>query len=327
MALVGIAVLIVGLVAVDILQTMTATGALRPGAGPGFFQSIRPAEEPSPSRAPCPVLAIEQPRGWVATCDARFGVQFAHPRDSDPTVTVTDAAAVGFLTGCQFPVSTGGGVACLWLPSGHGAKNMDGTLFFQLPAAPDGGYLAITARAVDLPALAATLAFYDPDRPIRRTGLLAWRTAVDSPASGALRCHTKALTIEFVRKGQAMNHTRLDYRLTNTSDVPCQLFGWPGLQMQGPDGSDLPTDGRRVASTFMSVGVTGPMLVTLPAGGAAYVELDPATPAQSGPCVSPSRVLVTPPDEYTPLLVAGATFGEVCLGGQVQVLPVFPVEV
>ncbi len=60
------------------------------------------------------------------------------------------------------------------------------------------------------------------------------------------RCHTAGLTLTRAVQGDAgVGHEGMYFTLTNTLEVSCTLFGYPGLQLLGAAANGLPTITRR----------------------------------------------------------------------------------
>lgn len=122
------------------------------------------------------------------------------------------------------------------------------------------------------------------------------------------------LTASFTNPDAGAGQRSVDLVLRNASSQTCDVFGYPGMQLLGPNGQAVPTNVvRNTGST--------PKLVTL-APGASAVSTLAWTAISSGSEGSPceptaDHAQVTPPDEQTQLVV-GWTNGMVCAQGNIQ---------
>lgn len=136
------------------------------------------------------------------------------------------------------------------------------------------------------------------------------------PPEGPARCVAADLdgTIGNADAGAGSRFAELIVR--NTSDAPCTLYGYGGLEFVDASGAATPTDLVRRADP-------GPSLVTLAPGQTAAKKLRwgviPRAPEPAeGPCQTASAgIRVIPPDDTTAFLVP-YDFGSVCSGGRVE---------
>ena len=137
------------------------------------------------------------------------------------------------------------------------------------------------------------------------------------------RCHTASLRASlhtFQWPGQAGSEGDAELGLTNTGNRPCVIYGYPGLQLIGPEGGARPTtverDKRRPATPItLAPGRTAWALVTwrftpLP-------DEENSSPLCGG---KNAGIKVIPPDETTQL-TATAAVGTVCQHGLLTTSP------
>lgn len=122
------------------------------------------------------------------------------------------------------------------------------------------------------------------------------------PAPTLARCHASDLSGERAAIGAAMGSAYSLYRLTNTSQHSCTMYGFPGLQLLDAQNQPLLTTTRWSDGRLAQ---PGPVLVRLEPGQQAHFHLAVGTvPDGTKPaCVSASKLLVTPPDETTALTI------------------------
>ena len=112
--------------------------------------------------------------------------------------------------------------------------------------------------------------------------------------------------------GGAAGSMGLTYELTNTSGSACHLDGYPGLQLLDASGRPL--------STAVSPRPASPTEVDLDPGGHAWFAIE--FPTQTGygnlTCPRSTYLAVTPPNNTTPLRVAGAGGEIAAYGGTTQ---------
>lgn len=162
-----------------------------------------------------------------------------------------------------------------------------------------------------------------PSPPVTRTGAQAAPTATGATGPGApSRCATGMLSAHFTVQGAAAGHRYAALVLTDSSDLTCRVFGYPGLQLLGASGAELPTNVIRLVHT-------SPRLITLHPGESAWTMLrwsvvpGPGEPQQTQCEPTPQSAWVTPPDERTHL-TAPWTMGFVCEHGSIELNPFSP---
>jgi len=145
----------------------------------------------------------------------------------------------------------------------------------------------------------------------------------------ARRCLSAQLGVRLGRAGGALGHIGQEVHFKNISPMSCTLVGYPGLQMLNAAGHPIRTQVLRgIAYTVPTV---PKRLVMLAPGGEASFDLgyDDSTGYDSKKCPVSSRVEITPPDDYRPIMVSwriqpyggGSTTHLRC--GQITVSPVF----
>ena len=333
-----------------------------PHTAPASSARVEPSRSPT---AGCPVDYLgPSVKGWQMECSFQFGIQLSYPPGSPPApdgkpyslslasgsspqgvpLPVTDICEGSLFAGhvlrpygskpVVLPVTVSGEEGCFVLPSPDQPTSMhgNGVVVFKLPTAEGAyafGYVGFEAKL--LPAVAATIRFFGP----AAGGIMEPRqipAGSDQPPPAAVRCHTAALSAQIVFSGSAMNQGRVEIELTNVGQQPCQMYGWPGVQMTDAQGRALPTKNSPTTGLYVEQGPEPPVLVTLAAGGSAYFGIGPLSAAVSpdaNTCEHPSQLLITPPDETTSLRMptnsSRGGFASACGGGRLDVLPVQPI--
>ena len=131
------------------------------------------------------------------------------------------------------------------------------------------------------------------------------------------RCDTSDLSAGLGEALGAGGQSSRYFLLTNVSDHPCGLIGYPGLQM-------LDANGAALATQVSRWGTKWPTVILQPGGVASFEVIwqngfGYATPPPS--CAFPARIEVTPPNAYTSLAVAVQGI-EVCSNGLLEVTSV-----
>lgn len=147
-----------------------------------------------------------------------------------------------------------------------------------------------------------------------------------TPAHAAMsaaidRCHTDELWITPAGSSAGAGHIGILYRVRNKANHSCDMYGYPGAQLLDVNKHALPTTVIR-GPGFLS-GHTQPTTVRLDPGSNAYFALVYAQiPTGTESCSVSHYLLITPPDERTPLFIpAGLT--HVC-GGRLTATPIEP---
>jgi hypothetical protein len=140
-------------------------------------------------------------------------------------------------------------------------------------------------------------------------------TAATTPA-GPERCHTADLAAALGRPDAGAGNRYAVLTLTNTSDRPCVVFGYGGVQLLDAAGKQVPT--RQVRDPRQK-----PQRVLLAPRAVAESTLHwgvvPAgNESTTGDCQpTAATLLVTPPDETEPLRIPWS-FGPVCQQGRID---------
>jgi len=123
------------------------------------------------------------------------------------------------------------------------------------------------------------------------------------PPQPGERCHTAGLDVALDGVDAGAGNRVGTFRFTNTLDVDCTFFGYPGAQLLDAAGNPLPTTVLRGGGTFSSD--PPPMLVAVPPHGAAIFRIHwEVVPVGNEPtCPAATRLAVTPPDEYVALTI------------------------
>lgn len=145
--------------------------------------------------------------------------------------------------------------------------------------------------------------------------------AREARATATPRCHTGGLYIALIpHSGQgATGHLDVVFSVKSLTQQPCYLYGYPGIQLINSGGKNIVTHVQWGTGFFF---INRPKeYVVLKTGQVAYFDVGWThfpTPGQS--CPDTRYLLVTPPDEHTPIAVA-ATLKQIC-GGIVSASPI-----
>lgn len=147
--------------------------------------------------------------------------------------------------------------------------------------------------------------------------------SADSGTSGGRPpwCSTDALSVSLEPGQPAAGNRYAALVLTNSSSSACRTQGWPGLQLTGEAGEEIPTEVVRDRSVPSRQ-------LTLSPGGKASARLHwTVVPGEGDPsdgrCPDPRAVRVIPPDQRT-AKSADWSLGEVCGAGELDVRPLLP---
>jgi Protein of unknown function (DUF4232) len=143
-----------------------------------------------------------------------------------------------------------------------------------------------------------------------------------SPPNQDNRCTAAMLagTVEPTDSGAGNRYVTLIVR--NTSQQPCTLWGYGGLELLNSTRQPIPTNAERNLDP-------GPTLVTLAPGGEAGKTLHWSVVATGdepveGPCQPQAKAInVLPPDETQPFTV-DYELGSVCAEGRIETSAYFP---
>ena len=146
---------------------------------------------------------------------------------------------------------------------------------------------------------------------------------VPAPVSND-RCHSAGLRLSVDGvEGGAGNFVGT-FRLTNTLQVPCTLYGYPGAALRDDAGNALPT--RVVWGGGVLATQAEPTLARVPPGAAAVfrVHWEQVPVGNETQCPTAAALAVTPPDEYAPLILPISIHA--CGGGSLDVGAIQPVD-
>lgn len=143
------------------------------------------------------------------------------------------------------------------------------------------------------------------------------RTATSGAATS--RCGTSQLRAQLAIPDGAAGNRYQKLTLRNVG-AACRMWGWVGLQLEGPGVGLVPT-------TVVHTGT--PTVFTLPGGGTATALLHwNVVPADAEPTTGQCEPVATelrvyPPGQSTPRIPAW-TYGQVCDHGRIEVSPMSP---
>ncbi|MHB8439162.1 MAG: DUF4232 domain-containing protein [Acidimicrobiales bacterium] len=145
-------------------------------------------------------------------------------------------------------------------------------------------------------------------------------SSTTTTAAGATVCAGSDLVGTVSGDQGAAGTTELTIALRNTSAITCGLEGYPGAQLNGSDGSALPTDVVRGGPyAFVSF---APTPVSLAPGASAYFNMGYSdVPTGTTACSAAASMWVTPPNDVDHVTITQQL--EVCDGGRINVSPVF----
>ena len=120
------------------------------------------------------------------------------------------------------------------------------------------------------------------------------------------RCHASQLSYSYSQLGLfASQQLNVIFRYTNTSNVTCTLYGYPGIEFYTANGQPITAKILR-RGAYPIGSAPGPNLVTLTPGTNAYFDvgwgIDSNLPTGSTQgCALPASVKSYPPNSYTQL--------------------------
>ena len=130
-------------------------------------------------------------------------------------------------------------------------------------------------------------------------------TTATQQSNVVTRCHASQLSFSYSQLGIAADQ-QLDviFRYTNTSNVTCTLYGYPGIEFYTANGQPIIAKTRR-GGAYPASYDPGPHLVTLTPGTNAYFYVGWGTASVSNGitqgCAVPASVKSYPPNSYTQL--------------------------
>lgn len=157
--------------------------------------------------------------------------------------------------------------------------------------------------------------------PARSTTTGAAGSGTTTTAAGLVRCPTTGLTGRVTGESGAAGTTEVTIALQDGAAGTCQLTGYPGLQLLGGGGTNLPTVVQRMGNYPFTA--MAPTTVVLTGGQSAYFNIGYSDVPVGGEtsCPTSTSMEVTPPDATDHLVVPAALAP--CGGGKLVVSPVF----
>lgn len=136
-------------------------------------------------------------------------------------------------------------------------------------------------------------------------------TAAPTPTpAGSGTCQPSQLSLSTGGRNAGAGSVQEVFIFTNTGSASCTLFGYPGMQMLGSGGQQIPTNVVRMQSTEQTV--------TLAAGAtASFLAQWHDQTGYMTPCATSQSVEVTPPNDTSQLTVTAAI--QACPDGTVNV--------
>ena len=134
------------------------------------------------------------------------------------------------------------------------------------------------------------------------TTTVAPTTTSTGTGSSSGGCASDQLLISFVGEQGAAGSEIGIYAFQNTTNSPCTLVGYPGMQMLNANGQTIPTKVVRQPDPFGP-----PSVVTLSPGGDAYfvIQYPDGTGYAGLSCPTSSSIEFTAPNDYQPLVLSG----------------------
>ena len=131
-------------------------------------------------------------------------------------------------------------------------------------------------------------------------------------------CQTHQLQVSFTDERGRFDHSyHVLLVLTNTSTVPCGMFGYVDLRMLEADGESVVTDVQRADTSWRAADVV------VPPAGHASTQLSWAGLESREPCVSPTGLEITPPGDTQFLVVTWPVASSlVCKYGELDIDPI-----
>lgn len=139
-------------------------------------------------------------------------------------------------------------------------------------------------------------------------------------------CAPSQLALKLVSSQGAAGHLEDQFAFTNSSNSVCRLFGYPGAQMVSSAGGALKTVVIR-GGDFFPDSSRKPTTVVLQPGHAARFSFGWSDNNESGgspaSCPRADRLKVTPPNDFSTLVVSVADITFAPCDGKITTSPVF----
>jgi hypothetical protein len=146
--------------------------------------------------------------------------------------------------------------------------------------------------------------------------------AVVPPPRPGERCHTAGLDLSLVSVDAGAGNLVGTFHFTNTLDMECTFFGYPGAQLLDDAGTALPTTVVRGGGYFAGDGPPSVVDVQPHAAAIFRVHWEQVPVGNEPTCSMASRLAVTPPDEYVSLTAPIQI--RACGGGHLDVSTIKP---
>jgi len=159
----------------------------------------------------------------------------------------------------------------------------------------------VNGSDTDLAGVIGNVSFWVDCDDVPTASLLATHLTVPMATFAAAsrtvnRCHTSQLRATAGQGGMGLGNVMKVLRLTNVSDAPCRLYGYPGLQLLDNNHRTMPTQVSRGDTYFRPDPGAG--RVTLgPGETASFVAAWGHVPPGPELCPASGFVRLTPPDE------------------------------
>jgi hypothetical protein len=151
-------------------------------------------------------------------------------------------------------------------------------------------------------------------------------SATTTTASRPPTCAPSQLTLKLVSNQGAAGHLEDQFAFTNSSKSVCRLFGYPGAQMVSSAGGALKTVVIR-GGDFFPDSSRKPTTVVLQPGQATRFSFGWSDNNESGgspaSCPRADRLQVTPPNDFSTLVVSVADITFAPCDGKITTSPVF----
>jgi hypothetical protein len=143
-----------------------------------------------------------------------------------------------------------------------------------------------------------------------------------STTAATTTCQPSQLRVALYGTEGAAGTNEVTFSLTNSSTTVCTMYGYPGMQLLNAGRASVPTVVIRGGGlSFENVAATN---VSLVPGQAAYFNLgynDVITGTTT--CSTATQVEITPPNDFSYVVVPVAPQIDACNGGTLHVSPVF----
>lgn len=170
----------------------------------------------------------------------------------------------------------------------------------------------------------ATTTTTTTSQPATTTTAAASTTTTTSGTTGLPTCQPGQLSAATGQGTGAAGTQTLVMTLTNTSSAACGLNGYPGMQLLDAQGAPIPTTVVRGGFHFLQAAANqppSPVTLASHATGAFSLAYEDVPVGNETSCPTSAQAEVTPPNDYTHLVVALA-IGP-CNNGTVHVSPVY----